>query len=73
MDATNYILYVLKEVQLLNCAILLLESAFPLTSKLKLVLLAVVCDAYVYHCECATCTILVTLDSCNFWTMPAII
>ena len=60
---------------MLNYVNLLLENAFPLTSKLKPVLLTVVCGAYVHHCECATLsdTNLVTLHSCNFSTMPAII
>ena len=50
------ILFVLQGVQLLNYMDLILERAFPLTSKLKPVLLAVVCDTHVHHCECATCS-----------------
>ena len=71
-NLASYISYVLKEVWLLNYAKLLQENTFPLTSKQKLVLLAVVCDIYIHHCEYASYsnTNVSILHSCNFWTMP---
>ena len=62
-----------KEVQLLNCVNLLLESAFPLNFKAETC--ALVCDAYVHHRECATCSdshpaLLQLLDHANYYLAP---